>query len=278
LPEEGRTAHVETALADDAWPVRREAIRALPSLPEAERLRLAPAAAKAVSAALFGGDPEDLKEAIRAFRSLPGADRALVAAEAPVSGSDAPPAGGDGLAAVAGRTRLYGGLEGRFFREGFAKTDSGTTLLDAVPTEPGMSLRDRVIVRHIGIRPFLEWERAFRAADFWRSKGFDYVPIEPIVGVGAGEGLTADVATRVVPGPTVAGWAAAAGFTHLDRIVDTQRRIMEGLEELGIEHGHPHEDNFVLAFDRDGEGRPDISRPPRVYAIDFDMAAPSGKP
>ncbi|MBN1584740.1 hypothetical protein JW899_00020, partial [Candidatus Uhrbacteria bacterium] len=45
---------VSDTLSDGDWYIRRQAIRALPSLPEAERLRLAPAAAKAVSDDLTG--------------------------------------------------------------------------------------------------------------------------------------------------------------------------------------------------------------------------------
>ena len=44
------------------------------------------------------------------------------------------------------------------------------------------------------------------------------------------------------------------------------------IDELGIEHGHPHVDNFVLRFFRDDDGVPDLKRKPRLYLIDFDQA------
>lgn len=43
----------------------------------------------------------------------------------------------------------------------------------------------------------------------------------------------------------------------------------------GIEHGHLHLFNFVLVFETLEDGKPDLSKFPRIYVIDFDQAQSS---
>ena len=190
------------------------------------------------------------------------------------------------LRKLAGTTPLYRNGEKDFFRKEFSKSGSRTTLLDSVPGETYKTLKDRVIIRHIKIGPYLSWEKAFEAHDFWESKGFDYVPVEPILRTRRhGESADVDVFTRVLKGPSVAVWMDEIRDTEYEalmpygeEIFNQIDKIKEGLVELSIVHGHPHEGNFVLYFERDENNEPDISTPPRVYVIDFDMAKSSGKP
>ncbi|KKR67602.1 MAG: hypothetical protein UU08_C0013G0002 [Candidatus Uhrbacteria bacterium GW2011_GWE2_40_58] len=139
-----------------------------------------------------------------------------------------------------------------FFRKQFEKTGSGTTLL-------GGELKERVIVRSIEPQTLMSWKAAFENREFWKAKGFEIVPVEPIVGIKPSKkGIKeVHVFTRVIPGPSVAKWE------------------VDGLAELKIEHGHLHDNNFVLYFHRTPDGKADLSKPPMVYVIDFDQAISS---
>lgn len=178
------------------------------------------------------------------------------------------------LKELASSTPLYTDHPDRFFRKKFVKTGSGTTLLDSVPGQQENSLRDRVIIRHIDTGPYLSWRKAYEAADFWKSKGFDYVPIEPIVKVETKKDLTIDVFTRVLEGPAVATWKKK-GVLYGDEINAAVKKITDALEELGIKHGHTHTENFIVVFDRDEKGEVVLDHAPRVYVIDFDQAVSS---
>ncbi len=174
---------------------------------------------------------------------------------------------------LAGETPLYQKVAGdRFLRKEFKKSGSQTTLLDMVPGEKAKTLREKVIMRHINIAPYFAWKKAFEAYDVWREQGFDYVPIEPILRVrqNALRPDIVDVSIRVIQGPSIAAWEKSGMFQK--EINEQKNRIMSALDKLGIQHGHLHDNNFVLYFPRTKEGKPDILHPPRVYAIDFDMA------
>jgi len=56
---------------------------------------------------------------------------------------------------------------------------------------------------------------------------------------------------------------------HVKRQIE---KIKETLVEMGIYHGHTHNDNFCILHERTPEGEIDWSKPPRVYCIDFDQA------
>src|SRR3989339_1233739 len=65
---------------------------------------------------------------------------------------------------------LYTDVQHPFFHKAFSKTGSGTTLLDKVPgTE--LSLRERVIIRHIDVGPYQEWKRVYEDVEFWKKQG-----------------------------------------------------------------------------------------------------------
>lgn len=178
------------------------------------------------------------------------------------------------LAKQAATTPLYKDESDRFFHRKFRKTGTGITLLDRVPGKEQKSLRNRVIIRHIPWSAYETWKQAYEAVDVWKELGFDYIPIEPIVGVKEShKPFILDVSTRVLQGPSIHRW----GEFYRENIDEQKNRIMQGLEKIGISHGHPHEGNFVVYFDRDEQGKVDITKPPRVYMIDFDQAVSSEK-
>ena len=57
----------------------------------------------------------------------------------------------------------------------------------------------------------------------------------------------------------------------------SREKIKKALESLGVVHGHTHDNNFIVYFDRDEQGEPILDKPPRVYVIDFDQAVSLGK-
>ena len=186
------------------------------------------------------------------------------------------PEKGENLEHLVETTPLYTHTPPRFFRARFQKSGSRTTLLDAVPGQPGKTLKERVIIRHIPFSAYAAWARAFEASDFWKERGFDYVPVEPIVSAQTDAENATEVAvfTRVL-GPSVATWEQNTVLFR-DNIDTDVRRLKDALRELGIEHGHLHENNFCLVFDKTKKGDADLTKPPRVYVIDFDMAVSSG--
>ncbi len=183
---------------------------------------------------------------------------------------------------LARRSLLYELCEDdkRFSNKNFLKDHSETTLLDIIPGQPEKSLRHRVIIRHIKPPSYFLWKKAYEAHQYWKDKGFDYVPVEPIVRVSHRKPTfdKVDIFTRVLNGPSVAMWEANNGPYQLE-IEEQIRKIKGGLEELGVEHGHldRHKRNFVLVFPRNEDGTVDLSHPPRAYAIDFDITRPKQK-
>mgnify|MGYP001559533956 CR=1 FL=1 len=174
---------------------------------------------------------------------------------------------------------LYDDVKKRFFHRPFSKTGSGTTLLDIVPGNKDQSLREKIIIRHIPLFAFETWRQAYEASDAWKAAGFDYVPIEPIVKVATSSTslFQVDVATRVLQAPSLKTWEQKTKL-YVEDLDRQQQRILETLSTLGIEHGHPHRSNFVVLFERDADGQPNLEKPPRLYLIDFDQAVSSSGP
>lgn len=167
--------------------------------------------------------------------------------------------------------RLYRDHQEPFLRENFLKDGSELTLLDRVPATE-TTLRDRVIIRHIGAGPFIAWQKLYEADDTWKAAGFDYIPVEPIVKVEpAREFGKVDVYSRVLRGTTIATWQKRGG-TFRQEIEKQRIRILETLQVFNISHGHAHPDNFMVCFEDGADGLPDILKAPRVYLIDFDQA------
>lgn len=178
----------------------------------------------------------------------------------------------DKLSKFAVQTQLYSKKEEkRFFHRKFEKTGSGTTLLDLVPGKAADTLKERLIVRHISLVAYMTWKKAYDSSETWKAEGFDYVPIEPIVKVVSVDNERVDVFTKVLRGPSVLTWRVAGGI-YIDHIDVQIGKITKVLSDLGISHGHPHNGNFIVYFDRDEQGKADLTKPPRVYMIDFDAS------
>lgn len=258
---EKAAAHIEQRLGSPDYDHRRTAMLEAAMLPEPFRVRLIERG--------IDDAHEVRNEAMSVMERLSEQERREILASHPDLLAH--------LKEVAGQTPLYGNYPKRFFSKAFAKTHSGTTLLDAVPGRPDESLRERVILRHIGAFPYFAWRKAFEDAEFWKGKGFDYVPVEPIVSVAENAKRTGvDVATRVLKGPSLRDWLSETRlYAHV--LSELSEHIERCLEELGVEHEHIHMANFVTVFERDEQGEPDLAKPPRVYVIDFDMAASSGE-
>ena len=258
---------IEQGLKDGDPDVRQQIAGLIGQAPEADRARLGQRLVTIIEQGLKDDDPDVRRQAAESISQAPEADRARLI-EAVIA--DNPE-----IRTVSTSTPLYKSHSHRFFRGKFAKSGSGTTLLDIVPGQLENSLRERLIIRHIGLGPYLSWRDIYENAEAWQAAGFDYVPIEPIVKVVGEKRLTVDAFTRVLRGPSVASWKQTTGLhrTEIDRQIEA---INATLEKLGLVHGHPHENNFIVLFDRDERDEPIIDRPPRVYMIDFDAAVSSG--
>lgn len=181
---------------------------------------------------------------------------------------------------LAGETPLYRWGNRRFYEEKLSKTGSETFLLDRVPAGgEDASFRNRLIKRVIGIEPYLTWKKAYEAAAVWKANGFSEVPVEPIVQADYNKDspMKVDVYTRVLPGPAAMIWESSSGLYEKE-IEEAKTRIKQTLDELGIEHGHLHDKNFVVVFDHDANGKPDLLHPPHVYVIDFDESQSKDNP
>lgn len=292
LPEHDRAPLLQKALRDQSPSVRKTAICHIDSLPDAERTPLVLSALSDRSREVinvmiehldcvppaewqtvieFGLESRvpDVVAAVSARLSyIPNDEATKIRAKYPRYFHD--------LHTVASRTALYSdpGTE-RFLRKDFDKTGSDLTLLDRPsPQQEEASLRGKAVIRTIPLTSYFQWRKAYEAADVWKAHGFDYVPIEPILRVApkpTPRNAEIDVAAGVISGPNVGVWEEEGG-TCMAKIYDSIERIHAALEELGIDHRHPHLGNFVLLFDRDSSGVPILTTPPRVYLIDFDQA------
>lgn len=255
--EDDRGTLVAQALTDGTREVRLAAVRAIQVVPVEEREKL-------IAQGMSDGDP-DVRIATLVVNGLTLQD---IENDYPDLFTR--------LQEFAETTPLYNDREKSFLQGELVKTGSRTMLYDAVPGQEENSLRNRIIKRIIGIKPYMFWKEAFEAADAWQAKGFDYVPVEPIVQVKPNHEVTTDVDVyaRVLPGPSADAWLTTSGL-YKKEINSAMSRIKSVLEELGIDHGHLHNKNFVVVFDKDATGKPNLLKQPRVYVIDFDMASSS---
>lgn len=153
-----------------------------------------------------------------------------------------------------------------FSRSSFSKTGSEITLLHS------KLFKNNLIIRHIEESCFLAWKKAYESYSDWTEAGFDYVPIEPIYSFKY-ESRTSlvDVASGVLD-INLEEWKAFSGNTFAENLDQQKNRITAQLTQLGIHHGHINDANFCLRFDRDENGKPDLTKIPRIYLIDFDKA------
>ncbi len=145
-------------------------------------------------------------------------------------------------------------------------------LLDKFPTAE-KSLKNKIIIREMFLYSYLAWKKTFEAVDIWKENGFDYVPIERPKSVFYYHPSENKVGleTEVIKGPNVLQWLSHGGGSRKE-ILEQIEKIESTLKKIGVDHIHPHYGNYVLSFERDKDGKADISVPPRVYLIDFEMS------
>lgn len=151
-----------------------------------------------------------------------------------------------------------------FQRIKFPKTGSETTLI-------GGRLKGKTIIRHLQPEAFLAWQKLYEDHALWKQEGFDYVPIEPIQSYRLNKKGLVDVYSGVLD-LSLGAWQRMSD-DFKDELVADEIKIHAILREQSVEHGHPHSDNFCLRFFRDKNGNVDFSKKPRIYLIDFDIAA-----
>lgn len=176
------------------------------------------------------------------------------------------------LSKVAMESSLYGKAP-KIFRVGeIEKTGSRLFLIDKL-SRLSPSLKEKIIIRDIKLNSYFAWKKAFEASDFWKERGFDYIPIEPIKKINyySPNHNKVGVETGVIKGPNVGKWIETTSIFRKE-ILENMEEIAKGLSHLKIMHGHLHIENFVLSFYLDKDGNLDLDRIPRLYVIDFDKA------
>ena len=151
-----------------------------------------------------------------------------------------------------------------FARHTFDNSGSKTKILAA-------KQQNKLIIRHIAPDTFVAWQKAFEAHTTWKELGFDYVPIEPIQSYHLSQSGFVDVASGVLD-IDYDSWQRRFPALFTNSLKDRKDAILKGLQLLGVDHGHSHNNNFVLRFFRNEDGLPDIKKAPRLYIIDFDNA------
>lgn len=154
-----------------------------------------------------------------------------------------------------------------FSRQIFHKTGSELTLV-------GGELKGKAVVRTINPQAFVTWQKLYEDHAFWKSFGFDYVPIEPIISYR----LTSDGMVEVFSGVLdldALSWMRKTPL-YTEEIRDQQEKIDDRIRMYQVDHGHQHSANFCLRFFRKADGTVDLDQVPRVYLIDFDRAELQG--
>lgn len=257
---------IRAALLQDDVHIQEEAALAIDRLPLREGILLRPLISKRVRDILTSGRDRNLqKRMVQMIQYTPEKDRpSLIKLAFHV-----------GLGNEVIQPPLYAKSSlspERFGREGFDKTGSEMTLI-------GGSLKGTLMIRHIKPSAFLAWKRAYERYDVWQKAGFSYVPIEPIQAYRLTKAGTVDVFSGVLD-LHLAQWVKMSSNLFGGELFQQKKVIQAVLEQLGIKHGHPHNQNFVLRFYRGVNGDPDITKTPRLYLIDFDQAIienPKGK-
>ena len=136
-------------------------------------------------------------------------------------------------------------------------------------------------VRIIPKQAAANWFKAFSDWPIWYEKGFNYVPVEDMLGVTdrlANPELDPSsqiaVTTSNLHGLNLWDYvfASGEGQEHIGELYAMRDLIKQTLAEMGIRHRHDHDKNFVVVPYTTDDGRADLSRTPRLYIIDFDMA------
>lgn len=149
----------------------------------------------------------------------------------------------------------------QFARTKFSKSGWETILL-------GGELKEKTILRKIGLHDFLCWQHAYEAHEFWSRNGFDYVPIEPIQSFIIHDNGMVDVYAGVLD-LNLETWLSYSTLYEKELQLEKEK-IKELVGERA--HTHSHDRNFCLRFFRDEKGIVDLNKKPRLYLIDFDSS------
>src|SRR3989339_321599 len=287
-PAQEQVSLIKQALSQKDPAVQREAAAMIVCAPAQERVSLQLLISEKIKQALSQEDPAVQREAAGMIRYAPTQEQVSlikqalsqkdpsVQREAAVMIECAPTQEQVSLVKIASDAGLGNEIvkpplyynsnldRGRFKREKFHKTGSETTLV-------GGALKDKLIIRHIKPRAFLAWQKIYENYQVWQDNGFDYVPIEPIQSYRLNKKGMVDVFSGVLD-LSLAEWSEISGNIFIKELEEQRDKIISILESQGIRHGHTHDNNFVLRFFRDQDGNPDLTKVPRLYAIDFDMA------
>src|SRR3990167_7592860 len=254
-PKQERASLIKQALSQEDPEVQRKAAEMIRYVPEQERASLQLLVLEKIKQALSQEDPEVQRKAAEMILCAPKQERASLIKIAFYAG----------LGNEIVKSPLYDNSnfdKERFKRKMFEKTGSETTLV-------GGTLKDKLIIRHVKPSAFLAWQKIYENHQVWKNNGFDYVPIEPIQSYRLNKKGLVDVFSGVLD-LSLAQWAEVSGYMFMEELGKQKHNIISVLERQGIRHGHTHDHNFVLRFFRDKDGNPDITKIPRLYAIDFD--------
>jgi len=120
---------------------------------------------------------------------------------------------------------------------------------------------------------FKAWTVAYLADEYWKEAGFDYIPIEPISGfLKSDKLLLVGVQTINLRGDSAHNTLSSFSPRIQYEIVEKMEKIDQVLENLGVDHGHLHDANFVLVPGKNSAGEPDPYQMPKIFVIDFDKA------
>lgn len=163
----------------------------------------------------------------------------------------------------------------RFFRKKLKKVgiDNIFYILDKVPGfDDDRTLKEKIILRGIDVYSFYLWKKIYENYKVFRKNNFNYIPIEPIIYFDPYFENNLVLVYSGVLGPTIEEWFKKTSL-YKNEIEEQKNKILNILkEEFKIDHHHPHNLNFCLYFERDKNGEVDLTKVPRVYLIDFDMA------
>lgn len=144
----------------------------------------------------------------------------------------------------------------------FSKTGSELTLLSG-------RFEGNCVMRKMNVYYYLQRRDLFEDFQLRKNHWFDYVPIEPILKVWKPDyNLNVNISTWVLD-TNLRDWIGKTSL-YADELLKDRDKILDALKELWIDHGHPHDENFCLKFQRNKDGSIDYTTKPRLYLIDFD--------
>ncbi len=290
LPAEEKASIISVALGKEDGQVQKTAASFIPFLGKEERPLLEKELIEIIERNLNGKDTEGQKSAVELIQFIPEVERSdLISKSLRSDNSEVQKAAVRMIDYTPAEDRegfvqfvidahlgnelvvppLYGEStlqSNKFGRELFPKTGSTTTLV-------GGKLKNKAIIRRIKPAAFLAWQSAYENYQLWQEKGFDYVPVEPIMAYRLNKEGSVDTATGVLD-LSLDKWLNKTNLFKIE-LEKQKERIKNVITQAGIQHGHPWDGNFCLRFFRQENGDVDFTKVPRLYLIDFDQSVSS---